>query len=105
MDANVVCRQLGFGEATAAWHSAHFGMGTGPIWLDDVACAGHESSILDCPRYGLVIGQHDCNHYEDASVSCNTTASPPTAPPTPIPGTYGPTTTFSGVTAHHAPRE
>ena len=80
MDANVVCRQLGFGGATAAWQSARFGQGTGPIWLDEVGCADNESSILDCPRDGLVIGQHNCGDGEDASVSCwmAMVCSPPT---------------------------
>ena len=47
---------------------AFFGEGTGPIWLDEVSCTGSESELLECPHNG--IGNHDCSHFEDASVSC-----------------------------------
>ena len=38
-DARVVCRYLGFNDATAAIGSAYFGQGSGNTWLDDVDCA------------------------------------------------------------------
>ncbi|XP_063333377.1 deleted in malignant brain tumors 1 protein-like [Pelmatolapia mariae] len=72
-DANVVCRQLGCGSARSALQSAAFGEGSGPIWLDDVACFGNESSITDCRHNGL--GVHDCGHYEDASIICDAASS------------------------------
>ena len=48
---------------------ARFGEGSGPIWLDDVSCAGSESELLECPHNG--IGNHNCDHSEDASVRCS----------------------------------
>ena len=72
-DAEVVCRQLGFplgvgrGE-TVAYGSAHFGQGSGNIWLDDVACTGYESFLSQCSHARWE--EENCNHFEDAGVVC-----------------------------------
>ncbi|XP_038582841.1 scavenger receptor cysteine-rich type 1 protein M130-like [Micropterus salmoides] len=67
-NADVVCRQLGCGHAVAAPTSAHFGRGTGPIWLDNVACTGQESALTHCTHPGF--GENNCGHGEDAGVVC-----------------------------------
>ena len=67
-DAQVVCRQLGFGPAIAARSGAYYGRGSGQIWLDEVNCVGTEQIIEDCSHDGW--GNEDCSHYEDASVQC-----------------------------------
>ena len=70
-DANVVCRQLGFSQlATNAWSSGYYGQGSGPIWIDDVACSGSESHIYNCRHRGW--GNNDCTHSRDAGVQCCT---------------------------------
>ena len=67
-DARVVCRALGYSDASHALRSAYFGQGSGKIWLDDVNCFGNESSIESCSHNGWNV--HNCGHYEDASVIC-----------------------------------
>ena len=48
--------------------SARFGSGTGTIYLDNVACTGSESSLIDCPRNSVVTCFN--GHLEDAGVRC-----------------------------------
>ncbi|XP_071836651.1 scavenger receptor cysteine-rich domain-containing protein DMBT1-like isoform X2 [Apostichopus japonicus] len=67
-DASVICRQLGFGSSGTAIGRAHFGAGSGKIWIDEVACSGHEANIEECGSGGW--GFHDCRHGEDAGVYC-----------------------------------
>ena len=66
VDADVVCRQLGYSSALAP--STYYGPGSGPVWLDNVGCTGTESSILDCAHAG--VGTHNCVHSEDVGIIC-----------------------------------
>ena len=50
--------------------SAHFGSGSGPIWLDDLGCNGNEADIDQCSKANNVWGSNNCNHGEDAGVIC-----------------------------------
>uniref|UniRef100_A0A8C6X718 Neurotrypsin n=1 Tax=Naja naja TaxID=35670 RepID=A0A8C6X718_NAJNA len=67
-DAEVVCRQLGFGGVAKSWSQAYFGEGSGPVLLDEVRCTGNELSIEQCLKSSWQ--EHNCGHKEDAGVSC-----------------------------------
>ncbi|EDV27497.1 uncharacterized protein TRIADDRAFT_53242 [Trichoplax adhaerens] len=72
--ADVACRQLGYTGAVNVGCCAVFGPGSGPIWLDDVKCQGHESSLDQCSHRPFAYT--NCGHGEDVSITCN----PPTPP-------------------------
>ncbi|MBN3316007.1 C163A protein, partial [Atractosteus spatula] len=67
-DAQVVCRQLGCGDAVSAVGNGSFGPGNSTIWLDEVNCRGSELHLWDC--WHPPLGQSDCRHKEDAGVIC-----------------------------------
>ena len=67
-DAQVVCRQLGFGPAITASTQASYGQGSGQIWLDNLNCNGTEWTIENCSHNGWQI--NSCNHSKDAGVKC-----------------------------------
>ena len=96
VDATVVCRQLGFSTISTlsfvfqaiteccyyvsfeiffdnqptdaiAFVRARFGAGTGPIYLDNVACTGTEGQITSCTYDSVTT---DCAHSQDAGVFC-----------------------------------
>ena len=49
-----------------AFSSAHFGAGTGAIFLDNVRCTGSEMMLTECSYNSIVY----CGHSEDAGVQC-----------------------------------
>ncbi|XP_036431284.1 deleted in malignant brain tumors 1 protein-like [Colossoma macropomum] len=69
IDAAVVCRELGCGDAVDALSDAHFGPGSGPIWMNYVYCGGPESTLKHCRLPGW--GENNCNHSKDAGVICS----------------------------------
>ena len=69
-DAEVVCRELRFGQAIAVRKEEFYGQSIGPIWLDDLNCVGTESSIINCSHSGW--GTNDCNYSSIAGVRCAT---------------------------------
>ncbi|CAH6776496.1 galectin-3-binding protein [Phodopus roborovskii] len=69
LDANVVCRALGYENATRALGRAAFGPGKGPVMLDEVECTGTERSLANCSSLGWLKSR--CGHEKDAGVVCS----------------------------------
>ena len=67
-DAQVVCNELGLGDAVAAKHNAFYGKGNGQIWFFNVNCIGTESLIDKCSHE--VSRTQKCSHFEDPGVKC-----------------------------------
>ena len=67
-NAAIVCNSLGYTGTHKPSAFMQFGPGSGPIWLDNVRCAGDESSIERCVHRGW--GAHNCGHNQDAGVIC-----------------------------------
>ena len=51
-----------------AYSNAHFGSGSGQIFLDDVQCTSSSSKLLECPSRQIL--SHNCLHSADAGVRC-----------------------------------
>ena len=67
-EAEVVCRQLGYGYAVLAIQGAAFGEGSGGQWEREWHCNGNETSLDDCSNRNA-----SCSHSQDASVICSGT--------------------------------
>ena len=89
-DATVVCEQLGYAYTGSkcyhvvgglhtpmhflyiaggtAYSNAHYGSGSGPIYLTDVSCTSSKTSLLQCNSDPILSGS--CTHSEDAGVKC-----------------------------------
>ena len=92
-DASVVCKQLGYAYTGSkcivcvtlqvgltvltfvllcidgvAYSNAYFGVGSGPIFLDDVQCTSISNQLLEC--FSRPILSHNCRHSDDAGVGC-----------------------------------
>ena len=47
-----------------------FGQGSGPIFLNNMDCAGDERNLLQCQHSGVALQQPGCRHAFDAGVVC-----------------------------------
>ena len=83
LNTAAVCRQLGYPYWGAHHGGAHYGEGSGPIWIDDVMCSPTAVALSKCIRAGgtSTWGVNNCGHDEDVGVKC--VALPPPAAPAP----------------------
>lgn len=64
---DVVCRMLGYERALGTYIGLN-SSASNPYILDDIACDGTETDIMDCDHGPLL--EHDCTQNEHAGVSC-----------------------------------
>ncbi|XP_060533809.1 uncharacterized protein LOC132706475 [Cylas formicarius] len=74
-DAHVVCRELGFNLGAAevkgnSFFAKDLRESNTPYMMDDIACLGNETSLMQCDFAGW--GIHNCGDYEIAGVVCKT---------------------------------
>ena len=65
-DANILCRQLGYPSAEAAYTNSEFGASTGGPVMSNFRCSGSEEVLPDCPHTN---GVSSCVNY--AGVRCS----------------------------------
>lgn len=82
-NANVACRQMGFGTAKLSSTGSKYGPGHNPVWLIDVNCTGFEKDIFHCDHqkvatshskvgdFAIKIPQQECSHQTEVSIECN----------------------------------
>ena len=68
VDANVVCKELGYYRAKQFTRESYYGTIDTDYRMDNVKCGGHEVRLLDCPH----VEQDDCGVGEAAGVICDT---------------------------------
>ena len=70
-DVHVVCRMLSYSRSLLAKTGAEFGLGSGPVLLDNVNCEGSEATLLNCTHDGW--GVRQCEDVTSAAgVVCDT---------------------------------
>ncbi|CAH1231914.1 TNXB [Branchiostoma lanceolatum] len=73
-DANVVCRELGYGPSTE-YSTYSFGQGSGPTWIGYYSsrpdCTGNEMSIFNCLPGTPGNVYSGCTHAYDVGIRCN----------------------------------
>ncbi|XP_046760762.1 deleted in malignant brain tumors 1 protein isoform X12 [Gallus gallus] len=67
-EAQVVCRQLGCGEALLAPVGSHFGQGSGQLWPGNINCTGSESALFTCKTKQW--SNSTCHPWTSAGVVC-----------------------------------
>ena len=71
VQASIVCHQLGYNHAVAAYKGSLFGIGSGVVMMDNVDCTGDESRLADCAFSGWGnVNQYCTLHTQDVSVEC-----------------------------------
>ena len=71
LDANVVCRQLGYqAGAEAALKNRVYGPFIGPTWLTNLQCTGYEINVMNCAHDGIANKTEQSSAIEFASVIC-----------------------------------
>ena len=68
VDDYVYCIYTTLCAAIMAYSNAHYGAGSGPIFMDDVQCGSGSSQLLECSSRPIL--SHNCFHSNDAGIDC-----------------------------------
>ena len=60
---------VGLFLGTAILGADSFGVGSGPIFLDEVDCSETDSTLLQCRTFSP-LGIHSCSHSQDVAIIC-----------------------------------
>ena len=68
VNANVVCKQLGYTRPYSYAYWPFCGQDNGSIWMDEVVCSLRDSHLNSCSFSCWVIRY--CSHMDDVGVTC-----------------------------------
>ena len=67
--AHIILLSISLPLPGSAILSFGYSVGSGPIFLDQLACSGAEQSLLSCSS-GRPVGLHQCNYTMDVGLKC-----------------------------------
>nr|XP_015209620.1 PREDICTED: scavenger receptor cysteine-rich type 1 protein M130-like [Lepisosteus oculatus] len=66
---DLICKQLQCGDSGALQDGQQYESGSGPKWLDNMKCLGHESVLWQCSSSPW--GHNECQDSEEAEIQCS----------------------------------
>ena len=68
VDADVICKYLGYPGVETPYQQMDFGPGSGPVLMSNMQCSGTEHGPYQCTQD--IIGSNTCGHDRDMGIRC-----------------------------------